>query len=82
MLLPCACCQEREARETTEKGIFVGYAAESKSYRIYNLNEAKIHICRYVHFDELACWNWDLKEVEQKITTTLEATADRTGDGA
>ena len=63
--------------ETAVKGIFVGYSTESKGYRIYNLNESKIQISRDVHFDEIACWNWDLKEVDQK-STILDAAAGET----
>ena len=43
--------------ERAEKGIFVGYATESKGYRIYNLSAAKVQISRDVHFDENAYWN-------------------------
>lgn len=66
--------------ETAEKGIFVGYAAESKGYRVYNLNKKQIQISRDVHFDELAYWNWDLKEVNKQLTATLEAAPDRSID--
>jgi hypothetical protein len=41
--------------ERAEKGILVGYAAESKGYRIYNLNAAKVQISRDAHFDENSC---------------------------
>jgi hypothetical protein len=41
--------------ERVEKGILVGYAAESKGYRIYNLNAAKVQISRDAHFDENSC---------------------------
>ena len=30
-----------------------------------------------MHFDEIACWNWDLKEVDQK-STILDAAAGET----
>ena len=38
--------------ERVEKGVFVGYAVESKGYRIYSLSRMKIVISRDVHFDE------------------------------
>ena len=58
--------------EKVEKGILVGYAIESKGYRIFNLNTAKIQVSRDVHFDENSYWNWDLKGVDQNITAALE----------
>ena len=50
----------------------MGYATESKGYRIYNLNIAKIQTSRDVQFDENSCWNWDLKGVDKKNTAALE----------
>lgn len=57
--------------EKAEKGIFIGYAAEAKGYRIYSLSGMKIEISRDVHFDENSYWNWDLKEVQSCDQTTL-----------
>jgi len=65
--------------EIAEKGIFVGYASESKGYRIYNPNGAKIHISKDVHFDENSCRNWDIKKVDQTTTATLEPVVERFG---
>ncbi|RVW24539.1 Retrovirus-related Pol polyprotein from transposon TNT 1-94 [Vitis vinifera] len=56
--------------ERAEKGVFVGYAAESKGYRIYSLSRMKIVISRDVHFDENSYWNWDLKKVHKYDQTT------------
>ncbi|KAL6332552.1 hypothetical protein AAG906_008972 [Vitis piasezkii] len=67
--------------ERAEKGVFVGYAAESKGYRIYSLNRMKIVISRDVHFDENSYWNWDLKKVHKCDQTTpsiLEPTIEST----
>ena len=58
--------------ERVEKGILVGYVIESKGYKIFNLNAAKIQVSRDVHFDENSCWNWDLKGVDKKNTAALE----------
>ncbi|WJZ92853.1 hypothetical protein VitviT2T_011828 [Vitis vinifera] len=61
--------------ERAEKGVFVGYAAESKGYRIYSLSRMKIVISRDVHFDENSYWNWDLKKVhkcDQNTPSILE----------
>jgi hypothetical protein len=66
-------------KERAEKRILIGYAAESKGYKIYNLNGAKIQISKDVHFDENSCWNWDLKEVDHKTTVALELAVRRTG---
>jgi len=66
--------------ERAEKGIFVGYATESKGYRIFNLSAAKVQICRDIHFDENSCWKWDLKEVDRTTTATLEPAVEGTGD--
>ena len=66
--------------ETTEKRILVGYGTKYKGYRIYNLNGAKIKISKDVHFDEHSCWNWDLKEVDQKAIVALKSIAGRTSD--
>ncbi|KAL6315072.1 hypothetical protein AAG906_030925 [Vitis piasezkii] len=56
--------------ERAEKGVFVGYAAESKGYKIYSLSRMKIVISRDVHFDENSYWNWDLKKVHKCDQTT------------
>lgn len=47
------------------KGIFVGYATESKGYRIYDLTDCKIAIKRDVTIDEEAHWDWNMKEVRR-----------------
>lgn len=49
--------------EKASLGIFVGYASESKGYRIYSLAENKIILNRDVIFDENSYWDWDLEEV-------------------
>ncbi|RVW91591.1 Copia protein [Vitis vinifera] len=56
--------------ERAEKGVFVGYAAESKGYIIYSLSRMKIVISRDVYFDENSYWNWDLKKVHKCDQTT------------
>ena len=57
--------------EKAEQGILVGYAANSKGYRIYNLITAKVQVSRDVHFDEEAYWNWDLREVNHQNAPAL-----------
>ncbi|RVW53763.1 Retrovirus-related Pol polyprotein from transposon TNT 1-94 [Vitis vinifera] len=56
--------------ERAKKCVFVGYAAESRGYRIYSLSRMKIVISRDVHFDENSYWNWDLKKVHKCDQTT------------
>jgi hypothetical protein len=68
--------------ERAEKGIFVGYATESKGYRIYNLSAAKVQISRDVHFDENSYWKWSLKEVDCTTTAALEPAVEGTSDTA
>ncbi|KAL6312714.1 hypothetical protein AAG906_024672 [Vitis piasezkii] len=56
--------------ERAKKCVFVGFAAESRGYRIYSLSKMKIVISREVHFDENSYWNWDLKKVYKCDQTT------------
>ena len=53
--------------ERAEKGVFVGYAAESKGYKIYSLSRMKIVISRDVHFDENSYWNWDFWYIDLDV---------------
>ena len=62
-----------------EKGILIGYAAESKGYRVYNLNKTKIQINRDVQVDEYSNWNWKMNEVDHRVIT-LKPTTERTDD--
>ena len=55
------------------KGIFVGYATESKGYRIYDLTDSKIAISRDVTFDEGAYWDWNA-EVKRHVDMFSEET--------
>ena len=67
--------------ERAKKCVFVGFAAESRGYRIYSLSKMKIMISREVHFDENSYWNWDLKKVHKCDQTTpsiLEPTVEST----
>ena len=56
------------------KGILVGYATESKGYRIYDLTDSKIAISRDVTFDEGAYWDWNAEEVKRHVDTFSEET--------
>ena len=58
----------------------MGYAIEFKGYKIYNLKEAKIQISRDMDFDEDACWNWELMDVDRRNTAAIKSAAGRTID--
>nr|GEY20917.1 hypothetical protein [Tanacetum cinerariifolium] len=47
------------------KGIFFGYAKESKGYRIYDLTDSKIAISRDMNFDERAYWDSNVVELKR-----------------
>lgn len=53
------------------KCIFIGYATQSKTYRLYNPLTGKIMVSRNVVFNENAGWNWEQRErgdsIQQKI---------------
>ena len=50
-----------------EAGIFVGYSAVTKAYRIYVPQRDKIIISRDVQFFEYDSWNWkDEKKIEEQ----------------
>nr|GEV23235.1 retrovirus-related Pol polyprotein from transposon TNT 1-94 [Tanacetum cinerariifolium] len=57
--------------ENARKGIFVGYATESRGYRINDLTYSKIVISRDVTFDEGAYWKWNMDEVKRHEDTFL-----------
>ncbi|GKB67931.1 retrovirus-related pol polyprotein from transposon TNT 1-94 [Tanacetum coccineum] len=56
------------------KDIFVGYATESKGYRIHDLTDSKIVISRDVTFDEGAYWDYNMDEVKRHEDTFLNET--------
>ena len=67
-----ACCYVRIPTEKRSKldvksqvGIFLGYEAKSKGYRVYNLKDKKIVISRDVIVDEDSFRNWEKNEVQQ-----------------
>lgn len=40
-----------------EIGIFLGYAAQAKGFKIYNVLTGKVYVSRDVKFDEQAYWD-------------------------
>lgn len=64
--------------DKAEIGIFLGYAAQSKGYRVYKVEAKKVVVCRDVKIDEDAYWNWKTNQVEyccsdQQQTRTVPA---------
>ncbi|GKU93722.1 hypothetical protein SLEP1_g7290 [Rubroshorea leprosula] len=57
--------------EKVEMGILVGYAAQSKGYRIYNLQSQKMEVYRDVLVDEFAFWSWDDKKIIKESSSQL-----------
>jgi hypothetical protein len=47
--------------------VFVGYKLGSKAYRAYDPRTGHVHITRNVMFDELAQWDWCMKEVMHSV---------------
>nr|KYP72805.1 Retrovirus-related Pol polyprotein from transposon TNT 1-94 [Cajanus cajan] len=45
--------------DKAEMEIFLGYAANSKGYRVYNMRSKQIVISRDIQIDENAYWNWE-----------------------
>ncbi|CAA0825713.1 cysteine-rich RLK (RECEPTOR-like protein kinase) 8 [Striga hermonthica] len=56
--------KRHKLEEKSEKGIFLGYASQSKGYIIYRFKNGKLIISRDVEFDENAAWNWEKEKVE------------------
>lgn len=49
------------------KCVFIGYATQSKAYRLYNPLTGKIIVNRNVVFDEDAGWVWEECEISQSV---------------
>jgi hypothetical protein len=62
--------------DKAEMGIFLGYAASSKGYRVYNLKTKQIVISRDIDVDENAYWDWENGEV-QRSTKSAESAPDK-----
>ena len=61
--------------EKAQIGILVGYAAESKGYRVLCLDRMKILMSRDVHIDESSWWDWNSKRImknDQLIPTVAD----------
>lgn len=56
--------------DKAEIGIFLGYAARSKGYRVYNIKTKRIIISRDIQVDEDAYWDWDKNQVQRAANPT------------
>ena len=65
-----------EMDDKAEMGIFLGYAASSKGYRVYNLKTKQIVISRDIDVDENAYWDWENDEV-RRSTKSVERAPDK-----
>lgn len=57
--------------DKSAKCVFIGYAAQSKAYRLYNPLTGKIIVSRNVVFDEEAGWSWERREVNNNVQQTI-----------
>ncbi|TXG55930.1 hypothetical protein EZV62_017243 [Acer yangbiense] len=65
--------------DKAEMGIFLGYAANSKDYRVFNLQAKKLIISRDIQVDEDAYWDWEnehIRNVKSSQLTTIPAAID------
>ncbi|TXG57778.1 hypothetical protein EZV62_015607 [Acer yangbiense] len=49
--------------DKAEMGIFLGYVANSKCYRVFNLQAKKLIISRDIQVDENAYWDWENDQI-------------------
>ncbi|GLU10855.1 hypothetical protein SLE2022_276360 [Rubroshorea leprosula] len=62
--------------ETTEIGIFIGYATQAKGYKVYDPISKKVNVHKDVVFYESAHWNWDAGKIEKGSNKQCEAGSD------
>ncbi|TXG70083.1 hypothetical protein EZV62_005018 [Acer yangbiense] len=65
--------------DKAEMGIFLGYAANSKGYRVFSLQAKKLIISRDIQVDEDAYWDWEIEQirsVKSSQLTTIPAATD------
>ncbi|TXG67782.1 hypothetical protein EZV62_009057 [Acer yangbiense] len=65
--------------DKAEMGIFLGYAANSKGYRVFNLQAKKLIISRDIQVDEDAYWDWEneqIRSVKSSQLTTIPTATD------
>ena len=53
--------------------VFIGYATQSKAYRLYNPVSKKVIISRNVVFDEESKWNWKGDQNEEAVEQRLHS---------
>ena len=66
--------------DKAKMGIFLGYAANSKGYRVFNLQAKKLIISRDIQVDEDAYWDWENEQIQRSVNssqlTTIPAATD------
>jgi hypothetical protein len=65
-----------------KKGVFIGYEAMTKGYRIFNPVDGRVHVSKDVVFDEGTFWSWDINDgTSSSKTFTVEYTNIEPGEG-
>jgi hypothetical protein len=49
-----------------KKVVFIGYEASCKAYRVFDLEQNKVHVSRDIVFDENMFWKWDADGLEEQ----------------
>jgi hypothetical protein len=49
-----------------KKVVFIGYEAGCKAYRVFDLEQNKVHVSRDIVFDENMLWKWDADGLEEQ----------------
>ena len=56
--------------DKAEMRIFLGYAANSKGYRVFNLQAKKLIISRDIQVDEDAYWDWENDQIQRSVKSS------------
>lgn len=67
-----AAAKRSKLDDKAEMGIFLGYAASSKGYRVYNIKSKQIVISRDIQVDENAFWDWENDQVKRSINSVQQ----------
>jgi len=67
--------------DKAEMGIFLGYAANSKGYRVFNLQAKKLIISRDIQVDEDAYWDWENEQIQRSVKSSQLTTSPAATDG-
>ncbi|TXG57334.1 hypothetical protein EZV62_018647 [Acer yangbiense] len=56
--------------DKAEMGIFLGYASNSKGYRVFNLQTKRVIISRDIQVDEDAYWDWENEQIQRSVKSS------------